>query len=92
MQAEIVPYRAIHGVARDLHAALVLYERAAHQGDLVAQYNLADMCLARYEFDKAHYWFLQAAKQGDADAQFNLAMIYERGLGAERAMRKRCFV
>ena len=61
------------------------YKRAAEQGNIEAQLDLAK------SYDKgkgtpqdhrmAFYWFNKAAEQGDAEAQYNLAICYSKGEG-----------
>ena len=60
-------------------------EKAARQGDLKAQYELAVLAAqpatGEPDFGKAAYWFREAAVQGNASAQYNLGVLYEHGLG-----------
>ncbi|MGD9681273.1 MAG: tetratricopeptide repeat protein [Candidatus Obscuribacterales bacterium] len=74
-------YATGRGVDRDPTQALIWYERAAESGHIAAQYNFADMCLARRDYDAALVWFSRAAASGDPDASFNVALMHQRGLG-----------
>ena len=70
----------------------VLYYRAAEQGDVDAQYNLA-VCYengtgVERDEQKAVEWYKKAAEQGDARAQFNLALCYKNGIGVEKDEQK----
>ncbi|MBK9142064.1 MAG: sel1 repeat family protein [Candidatus Melainabacteria bacterium] len=69
------------GVERDPSQALIWYRKAAESGHVAAQYNVADMCLARRDYDGALAWFSKAAASGDPDASFNIALLHQRGLG-----------
>ena len=37
---------------------------------------------------KAIYWFQKAAKSGNAKAQYNLGLLYEKGDGVSKNLRK----
>lgn len=72
------------------HDPAVLEElrRAALQGDVYAQFRLAQMYyegagVGRDDREAAD-WFLRAAKNDHADAQFILATMYEKGLGVDQ--------
>jgi len=77
-------YATGRGVDRDPTQALIWYEKAAESGHVAAQYNVADMCLARRDYDAALSWFSKAAASGDPDASFNIALLHQRGLGVAR--------
>ena len=65
-------------VKQDVSKAAKLYEQAAQQGHVDAQFNLGVLYLqAPADFKKARYWLEKAAQQKDAAAQYNLALIYE---------------
>ena len=60
--------------------ARLFYEKAAEQGDQVAQYNLGVMHFdgeggLPVSKEKARLWFENAADQGHPCAQYNLGMI-----------------
>lgn len=61
------------------------YEAAAHQGHLVAQYNLAVMLSkgqgCKVDLEKAFDWLLQAAEQGMPEAQVALGDALRAGSG-----------
>ena len=62
--------------------------KAAEQGDVEAQFNLAGMYaeglgVAKDEAE-ATKWYRKAAEQGDIDAQFNLGGRYVDGRGVEK--------
>jgi hypothetical protein len=62
--------------------------KAAEQGYVHAQYNLANMYLrgdVRND-EEAVYWFRRAAEQGDAPAQYNLGLMYANGKGVTKNM------
>ena len=53
-------------------------QQAAEQGDIEAQYRLAELyALTPYQGDQALAWLTKAAEQGHADAQFRLGRMYE---------------
>lgn len=64
------------------------YLRAAHKGDLNAQYNLG-VCFEKgyegfeYDMSQAVYWYTKAAEGGHVNARYNLALCYEEGRGTE---------
>jgi hypothetical protein len=59
------------------------YLKAAEEGDVDAQYNLANMYRAGYgvpqDYAEALKWYKTAAGKGHIYAQFNLGQIYEKG-------------
>ena len=84
-------------VAADFSAGAELYERGdyeaaidqwrtlANQGDLRAQYRLAQMYAegvgVRQNDQSALHWYRQAAEQGSIIARFELALMYSLGRG-----------
>ena len=76
----------------DYQGAVEWYEKAAAQGNAVAQYNLG-VCYAKGEgvqqsYEKAVEWYTKAAEQGNIEAQNKLAECYEKGLGVEPSKKK----
>ncbi|MCD8136233.1 MAG: hypothetical protein LUH01_09910 [Parabacteroides gordonii] len=69
----------------EFEKALELFEKAANNGQMLAQYNLAKMYLdgngARKNMPKAAQWFLKAAQQGDAASQYMIGKMYLNGQG-----------
>ena len=71
-------------------AAVNLWELAAQQGHLLAQYNLgiayAKGLGTRMDIGRAVHWWREAATQGSTDAQYNLGALYAEGNGVEKNM------
>ncbi|MDB9845091.1 sel1 repeat family protein [Burkholderiaceae bacterium] len=73
---------------RDFKMAFTFFQKAADQGDVVAQYNIATM----YELGEgvsrntveANRIFKIAAERGNMFAQFHLALNYRLGVGGAR--------
>ena len=76
------------GFEQDPVEAARWYERAAHQGHVQAQYNLAMMHHKgegiSQDFGQARHWYGEAARQGLAEAAYSLGMLYDLGLGTPR--------
>lgn len=78
--------------AKDYEKALCLFEKAAEQGFLRAQFN----CAVMYDEgmgiplkkDQALYWYEKAAEQGYAQAQFECGERYFRGKGTNQDLKK----
>lgn len=72
---------------RNFVEAVRWYRKAAKQGDINAQHNLAVMYDdgdgVRQDKVEAIGWYRKAAEQGDADAQNRLGIMYENGEGAK---------
>ncbi|OQX01077.1 MAG: hypothetical protein BWK73_47225 [Thiothrix lacustris] len=65
-------------VKQDSAKAVELYEQAAKQGHLDAQYNVGLLYLRVIKnTEKASYWLEQAAQQHDSEAQYNLALLHD---------------
>jgi TPR repeat protein len=68
--------------------AVSLWEVAAHQGHLYAQYNLGIVYVKgigiHADVSRAVYWWREAAIQGNTDAQYNLGVLYAEGNGVEK--------
>ena len=75
--------------APPLPSVFSLYEKAARQGFIIAQYNLGCLYMSsqndfpKQDYVQACHWLKLAAEAGDSDAQFTLAYIYQRGLLGE---------
>jgi TPR repeat protein len=71
--------------AENFSKAAALYRKDAELGVIVAQVNLAFMCLdgqgIPQDYPQAAKWFLAAANQGNAEAQHNLGVLYQEGKG-----------
>jgi S1-C subfamily serine protease len=72
-------------VAKDDAEAVRWYQKAAEQGEALAQYNLgvlyANGIGVQKDAAEAVRWYRRAAEQGDAIAQFNLGTMYRKGEG-----------
>lgn len=75
-------------VADNYKLALQAYQKAAEQGDLFGQYNLALMYEygkgTEVNYEKARHYYNEAIKQGLPQAMAQLAGLDFYGLGAER--------
>ncbi len=72
----------------DHENAVLLWQSAAEQGHVKAQYNLG-VAYARgvgtiASMNQAVKWWRHAALQGSTDAQYNLGLIYSQGQGVEK--------
>ncbi|MCH7693774.1 MAG: sel1 repeat family protein, partial [Proteobacteria bacterium] len=69
----------------DYATALAEFRRAAEQGSVVAQINLAAMYYkgqgVPQDDAEAATWYRKAADQGDAVAQNNIGLMYDNGRG-----------
>ncbi len=69
----------------DYATALAEFRRAAEQGSVVAQVNLAAMYYkgqgVPQDDAEAAKWYRKAADQGDAVAQNNIGLMYDNGRG-----------
>jgi TPR repeat protein len=74
-----------HGVEHDDATAFMWFQRAANQGDAVAQYNVGASYASGTGVQKsdvdAAKWFRRAADQGVVFAQLNLGLLYAAGNG-----------
>lgn len=72
---------------QDEEQAFLLYEKAAKQGHLQAQFKCGEFCRegrgAEANPRKALNWYRKAAKQGHAAAQYCCGLLYEKGEGTE---------
>jgi TPR repeat protein len=70
------------------------YQRAANQGDSLAQFLLGlhyDGASPEPNYEKAAVWYRKAAEQGDADAQFRLGDMYNEGFGVPEDFAQAAF-
>jgi TPR repeat protein len=70
------------GCPVNLRKAFYWYEKAAHQGDIEAQFNLG-VCLTSgkgcdVDIVQAHMWFSLAARKGDSDSISNRDILLKR--------------
>ena len=80
------------GVAQNHAEATKLYQLAAEQGDVEAQFVLG----TKYDFGdgtiqnfvEAFKWYQMAADQGHTKAQFNLGLMYSTGDGVTQNCEK----
>ena len=77
----------------DYATSLKIYIAAAEQGDIMAQFTLAQIYTnpRRYkkhgvtiDYKEAAKWYRLAAEQGEDIAQFNLGRMYKKGQGVTR--------
>jgi len=78
-------YENGQGVPKDYAEAVKWHQRAAAQGHVKAQYNLAfryhkGQGVPKDDTEAAKRW-QKAAERGYARAQYNLAVMYEKGQG-----------
>jgi len=76
------------GIPRDYAAAAGYYRKAAENGYVPAQYNLAFLYEnglgVKQDFAQAAAWYRKAADQGDPESQNNLGVLYSTGQGVAR--------
>ncbi len=75
----------------NLATAHPLLQKAAVQGDAVAQYNLGLINFKSREWNAALSWFWKAAEKGHAGAQIYLSRMYIAGLGVEQNVKQGMF-
>lgn len=81
------------GTEQDHKKAAYWYEKAARQGNAVAQYTYAVLLnngekdLSR-DYKKSAYWYEKSAEQGYAPAQLNLGAMYALGTGVKKDIAK----
>ena len=85
-------YRYGQGVPKDLSKAAELYQKAADQGDVNAQYRLAQLYEkgdgVPQDFRKAAELYQKAADRGATAAQYYLGVFYEKGQGVPKDLSK----
>ena len=68
------------------------YNKAAEQGNPVAQYNIGAFYYkglgVKQSDSKAFYWWKKAAEQGNPDAQISMGFSYYGGKGIEQSNSK----
>jgi TPR repeat protein len=73
------------GVAQDERQAVAWFRKAAEQGIVGAQVNLASRYASgrgvAQNASEAMRWYREAAEQGDSSAQYSLAAVYATGRG-----------
>jgi hypothetical protein len=69
------------GLPKDYAQAAVWLRKAAEQGDVLAQDELAFLYYNGQDYAQAAIWWRKAAEQGTADAQYALACAYAKGNG-----------
>jgi hypothetical protein len=78
-----------------MEQARVWYERAAEQGDTLAQFNLANMHYKGHggpvSMEQARVWYGRAAEQGDVRAQFNIGAMHKNGDGGPKSYEHAIF-
>jgi len=78
------------GVNKDSYQAMEWYKKAAEQGNVAAQYNLAKLISQRPDKDdpraqeQIRYWYEKAADGGQKEAMNELALLYLKGKGVEK--------
>ncbi|MBW6510135.1 MAG: sel1 repeat family protein [Desulfuromonadales bacterium] len=72
------------GVKQDNLQAAIWFRKAAVQGEVDAQYNLAVIYDIAQYYEGTAKWYRKAAEQGDAEAQATLGAMYLDGLGVEQ--------
>ena len=81
-------------VPKDVEKAHDLYQKAAAQGHVNAQYNLGMLYKlglgVKEDADKAFMWLQKAAAQGNDIAQYNVGAMYADGAGVERNLARAC--
>src|SRR5688572_2498308 len=63
-------------------------QEEVENGDINAQYNLAQKYYEEKNLEKAFYWYQKAAENGNIEAQNNLAKLYVNGEGTEKNLEK----
>lgn len=81
-------YKKGQGVPKDAEEALKWFKKAALQGHLKAQYNLALMYDSLQQYEDAFIWYEKAAEKGDGSSQYNLGIAYKSGQGVAQNLEK----
>ncbi len=79
---------AMYSVRQNYVEARRWYEKAAAQGNALAQFSLGSVYAqgrgVRQDWAEARRWYEKAAAQGYAEAQFNLGWMYDEGKGVRQ--------
>jgi len=85
-------YEGGYGVEIDYKKALNFYEKAANQGNELAQYKLGCMyekgLNIEQDYTKAIEFYEKAAENHNDEACYKLGVIYESGYGVEKDYKK----
>lgn len=83
-----VRYLLGRGVKQDNEKAFYYFNKAAAEGDVLAQNEVAYLYAAGKGVPRnntlAFHWYKKAAAHGLASAQYNLGLMYLHGLGTEK--------
>jgi len=83
-----VRYLLGRGVKQDDEKAFYYFNKAANQGDALAQNEVAYLHAAGKgtprNSEQAFQWYKKAADQGLASAQYSLGLMYLRGVGTNQ--------
>jgi TPR repeat protein len=81
-------YAKGRGIEQNISKALYWYKRAAANGEVSAQYNLAEHLRTddgiEQDYKMSLFWFRKAAEKNYQSAQNNLGMMYAEGNGAKK--------
>lgn len=77
-------YGVLLGQSGEWDKAVPILQSPAEQGEVSAQYALADILLKQGKMQAGAHWMQQAANQGMSVAQRRLARLYARGDGVVR--------
>ncbi|MEK6747200.1 MAG: tetratricopeptide repeat protein [Pseudomonadota bacterium] len=83
-QARLGLYYAGSGVSQDYTEAVKWYRKAATQGNITAEVNLAAYYGTREDLAESVKWWTKAAEQGNAMAQATLGWHHYMGLGVPK--------
>lgn len=91
-------YESGLGIAKNYDLAIQWYEKAADQGDMVAQQSLGQMYRygkydggVKKDYVKALKWFRLSAEQGNRMSQQHMGDMYKQGLGVKQSDIEACF-
>ncbi|MEI6706775.1 MAG: GIY-YIG nuclease family protein [Methylococcales bacterium] len=84
-------YQLGKGTNRDYKEAIEWYKKAANQGHIDAQINLArmfyDFSWITKNYTEASQWFTKASEQGNVDAYYYLGKMYQHGHGVKQDLK-----
>src|ERR1043165_3631001 len=81
-------YKNGEGMEKNLEKAFYWYQKAAENGLIHAQNNLALLYHKERNLEKAFYWYQKAAENGLNHAMNHLATCYKNGEGTEKNLEK----